>query len=424
MDKKILITGTGIHSALGRNTQEVALNLYQGKCGLVHDMCRNYYNSDLCGYVPSWPEDYEKILTHAQNNCMPLHGFTVLNAVFEALKNAKVNKDFLENHNVSIIVSNDSECYESKTVVDHVNKNLHNRSLPVNTLFCSINSTISMNLATILGVHGLSLTVSAACAGGGHAIGLAKMLLDSNQTEMVIVIGAQEAEPNYCMEAFDALGVFSPDRVQPFGKGRNGLAPSGGAACIILEPSDSLRLKEEDADNDKKDRKTEKPSLDSRVQKGIHPLASLSGYGFSTNGKAITTPDTYQEEVSMLHAIENAGLDEGMIDVVLAHATGTPIGDEAEAKAIESIFPICPNVVATKGMTGHECWMAGVSQAVQAVMMLTYGSLFGAVTTEENAFPSLNLVMRPKLYAPHHILCNAFGFGGTNSSFIISNVEC
>ena len=422
MDRKIYITGTGIHSALGRNTKEVALNLYQGKCGLVHDMCRNYYNSDLCGDVPSWAEDYEKILTHAQNACMPLHGFTVLNAVFEALKNAKVSKDFLENHNVSIIVSNDSECYESQTVVDHVNKNRHNQSLPVNTLFRSLNSTISMNLATILHIHGLSLTISAACAGGGHAIGLAKMLLDSKQTEMVIVIGAQECESNYCMEAFDALGVFSPDKVQPFGKGRNGLAPSGGAACIILEPSDSLRLKGEEADNDKKDKKTEKPSLDSRVPKGIHPLASLSGYGFSSNGKAITTPDTYQEEVSMLKAIENAGLDEGMIDVVLAHATGTPMGDEAEAKAIERIFPICPNVVATKGMTGHECWMAGVSQAVQAVMMLTYGSLFGAVTTEENAFPHLNLVMHPKWYSPHHILCNAFGFGGTNSSFIISKV--
>lgn len=272
--------------------------------------------------------------------------------------------------------------------------------LPVNTIFRSLNSAISMNLATILGIHGLSLTVSAACAGGGHAIGLAKMLLDSKQTEMVIVIGAQECASRYCMEAFDALGVFSPNKVQPFGKGRNGLAPSGGAACIILEPSDSLRLKEEN----------------------VHSFASLSGYGFSSNGKAITTPDSYQEEVSMLKAIENAGLDEGMIDVVLAHATGTPMGDEAEAKAIENIFPICPNVVATKGMTGHECWMAGVSQAVQATIMLTYGRLFHAATTDENAFPHLNLVMHPKWYSPHHILCNAFGFGGTNSSFVISNV--
>lgn len=398
MDKKILITGTGIHSALGRSTREVALNLYQGKCGLHHDECRDKYNSDLCGNVPVWVEEYNEILTRAQRACLPLHGFYVLDAVFEALKEAKVSKDFLENHNVSIIVSNDSECYESRSVVNHIGYGVHNRTLSVETLFRSLNSTISMNLASILHIHGLSLTVSAACAGGGHAIVLAKILLDSKQTEMVIVVGAQECGSQYCMEAFDALGVFSPDKVQPFGKGRNGLAPSGGAACIILEPSDSLRLKEEK----------------------VHSFASLSGYGFSTNGKAITTPDSYQEEVSMLNAIENAGLDEGMIDVVLAHATGTPMGDEAEAKAIEKVFPICPNVVATKGLTGHECWMAGVSQAVQAVMMITYGSLFGAVTTEENAFPSLNLVMRSKSYAPHHILCNAFGFGGTNSSFIIS----
>lgn len=398
MDKKILITGTGIHSALGRSTREVAMNLYKGKCGLHHDERRDKYNSDLCGNVPVWVEEYNEILTRAQRACLPLHGFYVLDAVFEALKEAKVSKDFLENHNVSIIVSNDSECYESRSVVHHIGQEVHNRTLSVETLFRSLNSTISMNLASILHIHGLSLTVSAACAGGGHAIGLAKMLLDSKQTEMVIVIGAQECGSQYCMEAFDALGVFSPDKVQPFGKGRNGLAPSGGAACIILESSDSLRLKEEK----------------------VHSFASLSGYGFSTNGKAITTPDSYQEEVSMLNAIEDAGLDEGMIDVVLAHATGTPMGDEAEAKAIERIFPICPNVVATKGMTGHECWMAGVSQAVQAVIMFTYGRLFHAAATEENAFPHLNLVMRPKYYDPHHILCNAFGFGGTNSSFVIS----
>lgn len=400
MERKILITGTGIHSALGRGTKKVALNLYQGKCGLHHDELRKKYNSDLCGNVPIWVTEFNEILTRAQRACLSLHGFYVLEAVFEALKEAKVSKDFLENHNVSIIVSNDSECYESQSVVHHVGNGLHNRALSVETLFRSLNSTISMNLASIFHTHGLSLTVSAACAGGGHAIGLAKMLLDSKQSEMVIVVGAQECGSQYCMEAFDALGVFSPDKVQPFGKARNGLAPSGGAACIILESSDSLRLKEEK----------------------VHSFASLSGYGFSSNGKAITTPDTYQEEVSMLKAIENAGLDEGMIDVVLAHATGTPMGDEAEAQAIERIFPICPNVVATKGLTGHECWMAGVSQAVQAVIMLTYDSLPGVATTEENAFPNLNLVMRSKFYAPHHILCNAFGFGGTNSSFVISKV--
>ena len=125
----------------------------------------------------------------------------------------------------------------------------------------------------------------------------------------------------------------------------------------------------------------------------------------------------------MIKAIESAGLDAGMIDVLLAHATGTEQGDAAEAEAISHIFPESPYVVATKGLTGHECWMAGVSQAVQAAMMLNTDILFGAATTEENAFPQLNLVMQSREYSAHHILCNAFGFGGTNSSFIISKFQ-
>ena len=396
------ITGLGIHSCLGEDIPSFAKALRDGKCGLHHDTYRDKigYQSCLCGAVPQVSFEYTDCLSRAQRLCFSIPTYYALSAVRQALEEAKVSDDFLKEHCVSLIVSNDSTADAMMDIGKNMQHTNDTRCLGAGAVFRSLNSTASMNLASLLGIHGLSLTVSAACAGGGHAIGLAKMLLDSKQTEMVIVIGAQECESNYCMEAFDALGVFSPDKVQPFGKGRNGLAPSGGAACIILEPSYSFRLKEEK----------------------VYSFASLSGYGFSSNGKAITTPDSYQEEVSMLNAIENAGLDEGMIDVVLAHATGTPMGDEAEAKAIERIFPICPNVVATKGLTGHECWMAGVSQAVQAVMMLTYGSLFGAVTTEENAFPNLNLVMHPKWYSPHHILCNAFGFGGTNSSFIISKV--
>ena len=210
MDKKILITGTGIISAMGRNTREVAMNLYKGKCGLYHDKIREHYLSELCGRVTGWNGDYSKKLTRTQLNSMPLHGFYALDSVFEALRKAKISDDFLQNHNVSVIVSNDSECYETKEVVHHVDYDLNNRYLEAGTLFKTLNSAISMNLATILGIHGLSLTVSAACAGGGHAIGLAKMLLDSKQTEMVIVIGAQECTSRYCMEAFDAFRNLPP----------------------------------------------------------------------------------------------------------------------------------------------------------------------------------------------------------------------
>ena len=402
MDRKILITGAGIVSSLGNNTFSVEQMLEYGACGLHHDPARSEkgYQSDLCGKINDPNPWMLSGLTRAQRQCLSEPTLYSLSAVNEALVEANIGPEFLQSHNVSVIVSNDSTAGESYQAMTTAITQRDTRRLGAAAVFRTLNSTVSMNLASIYGLKGLSLTVSGACAGGGHAITLAKMLLDTRQTEMVIVVGAQETGP-FSMLSFDAMGVFSPDKVQPFGKGRNGLAPSGGAACVILEPSDSMRFEDYK----------------------VSPVAELSGCGFSTNGTNICTPDAYQEEVAMIKAIESAGLDAGMIDVLLAHATGTEQGDAAAAEAIGKVFPESPYIVATKGMTGHECWMAGVSQAVQAAMMLNTNTIFGAATTAENAFPNLNLVMQSRDYSAHHILCNAFGFGGTNSSFIISKYQ-
>lgn len=414
---KIYIVGTGIYSCIGTNIDDYAKSLRNGICGLYHDpACLEYgYQSDLRGSICSNLHEVRVSLSRAEKQCMSLISLYTLNVVRQSLKEAGITDEYLQGNNVSIIVSNDStvdETYNNGVTMEEWNDT---RRLGAGAVFRSLNSTVSMNLATILGIHGLSLTVSAACAGGGHAIGLGKMLIDTKQTDMVIVIGVQEDGAS-SMQAFDALGVFTQDEVKPFDKNRDGLAPSGGAACIILESESSLRRRKQLLKEDKGDDYNEADTP--------KPLAMLSGYGFSTNGNAISTPDSYQEEVSMLKAIESASLDEGYIDVVLAHATGTPMGDDAEAKAIERVFTLCPHVVATKGMTGHECWMAGVSQAVQATIMLQHHFLPGSVGTEECEYPNLRLVMNTMQdYQPHHILCNAFGFGGTNSSFIISKVE-
>lgn len=402
----ILITGLGIHSCLGDDVPSFSKALYNGECGLVHNKDRkaNGYQSDLCGDTIGVSKEYLKGLSRAQLQCMSQPTLYAISAVRQALGEAEVSDDFLRDHHVSLIVSNDSSAEAMMHTTTTMMEKNDTRYLGAGAVFRSLNSTVSMNLASILGIHGLSLTVSAACAGGGHAIGLAKMLLDSHQTELVIVVGAQEDNIS-SMQSFDALGVFADDAVRPFDKKRNGLAPSGGAACIILESLHDYRerMKEED--------------------KLFLPLSILSGYGFSSNGNSICTPDAYQESVAMIKAMDDARLDEGYIDVVLAHATGTPAGDEAEAKAIQDIFGVCPRIVATKGITGHECWMAGVSQAVQATLMSYYGFLPGCIGTTENAFPKLNLVMETQEYVPSHILCNSFGFGGTNASFIISRIN-
>ena len=398
------ITGLGIHSCIGEDIPSFAKALRDGKCGLHHDTYRDKigYQSCLCGAVPQVSFEYTDCLSRAQRLCFSLPAYYALSAVRQALEEAQVSDDFLKERNVSLIVSNDSTAdamMDIGTTMQHTNDT---RCLGAGAVFRSLNSTASMNLASLLGIHGLSLTVSAACAGGGHAIGLAQMLLNRHQTEMVIVVGMQETGPS-SMQSFDALGVFATDAVRPFDKHRSGLAPSGGAACIILESEYFYRMRKEYEDMKHT------------------PLARLSGYGFSTNGlRSPCTPLASYESASMVQAIDDALLDEGDIDVILAHATGTPAGDEAEATAIKDSFTLCPHVVATKGMTGHECWMAGVSQAVQATLMIQNGFLPGCVGTEDNAFPDMKLVMKTMKYEPHNILCNSFGFGGTNASFVIS----
>lgn len=390
-----IISGIGIHSCLGMNVSSFTTALMEGQCGLYHDPTRqsNGYQSDLCGQVPVVDPSYLDGLSRAQLQCLSQPSIYARSAVRQALADAQVSDEYLHTHNVSLIVSNDSTAEAMMQTGEIMQQRHDTRYLGAGAVFRALNSTVSMNLASLLGIHGMSLTVSAACAGGGHAIGIAKMLLDTEQTEMVIVVGAQESNIA-SMQSFDALGVFTRDGVKPFGKGRNGLAPSGGAACIILE-RDGLRE--------------------------VTPLARLAGYGCSTNGIAISTPDAEQELQCMRNAIHNANYSIDGIEVILAHATGTPLGDLAEAQAIQSLGGVLrPYVVATKGMTGHECWMAGVSQAVQAVLMLQHRFLPGAYGMGTSDFPELPIVKDTISFFPISILCNAFGFGGTNSSFIIS----
>ena len=401
MNIKTLITGTGIHSCLATNTQQLAEALRMGKCGLHHDPHRKTsgYRSDLCGNVPDVDDHVLYGLSRAQLQCVSQPTRYAMSAVQQALLQAEISTVTLRTQRVSLIVSNDSTAEEMMQVGEVMQRRNDTRYLGAGAVFRSLNSTVSMNLASILGVHGLTLTLSAACAGGGHALGLGKMLIETGQADIVIVVGAQETGLA-SMQSFDALGVFSCTHVAPFGKERNGLAPSGGAACVILENEHTFA-----------ERNLELPAL-----------AQLSGYGFSSNGIAISTPDKAQEAVCMNNAVKDAQLERTQIDAVLAHATGTPLGDEAEAAAITSCFPLGTYVVATKGHTGHECWMAGVSQAVQSILMLRHDFLPGVVGTEECEFDRLNLVFDTFDFSAQHILCNAFGFGGTNSSFVISKL--
>ena len=285
------------------------------------------------------------------------------------------------------------------------------RRLGAGMVFRTLNSSVSMSLASIFGIGGLTLSVSAACAGGGHAIGLAHSLIQSGQLDCCIVVGAQEVGL-HAYTSFDALGLFSkrtdnPAAVsRPFDTERDGLVPSGGAACVILETAGHAAMG---------NRK---------------PLATVDGYGFSTSPDLVT-PSADAIYQSMTAALSAATVPSGSplgpgISAIMAHATSTPDGDRAEAEAIHRF---CleqgishPFVISTKALTGHECWMSGVSQIVYALIQMQGGFIAPNINlrTIDPAAATLRIPTAPTVTTLTTVLCNAFGFGGTNSSLVIS----
>ncbi len=250
------------------------------------------------------------------------------------------------------------------------------------------------------------MTISAACASGSHSIGMGYHLIKSGLQDCIICGGAQEIN-QLSMGTFDGLGVFSiremnPTKAsRPFDKNRDGLVPSGGGASLILE------------------------SYESAIKRDAPILGEIIGYGFSSNGAHISTPNVEGPARAMHRAIVEAGIAADEIDYVNAHATSTPIGDANEAKAIHSVFgKASPYVSSTKSMTGHECWMAGASEVIYSMIMMEHDFIAPNINLEspDEDSQKLNLVKETIDQKFNLFLSNSFGFGGTNSALIIRKI--
>jgi 3-oxoacyl-[acyl-carrier-protein] synthase-1 len=270
------------------------------------------------------------------------------------------------------------------------------------SVFQVLNSTVTMNLATIFKLRGINFSISAACASGSHSIGLGYLFIKQGLQDRVICGGAQEVNI-YSMPNFDALGTFSmredePARAsRPFDSGRDGLVPGGGAATVILE------------------------SLESAQERGATILAEVIGYGFSSNGQHISNPSIEGQVRSIGRCLKEAGVNAADIQYINAHATSTPAGDGSEAEAIFEVFGGKVPVSSTKSMTGHECWMAGASEVVYSMLMMQNSFIAPNINFENPDEHSAKINIVPETLKKDFdlFLSNSFGFGGTNSSLVV-----
>lgn len=404
--RRVVITGMGIYSCIGKNLEEVKESLYQGKSGIIYDKNREDfgYRSCLTGWVDE--PDLKKLLSRRERISLGQEGAFAYVATIEALKNAKIDQDFLDRHEVGILYGNDST---AKSVYESVEKILEKKDTTLvgsGAIFKAMNSSVTMNLATLFRLKGVNFTISAACASGSHAVGMAYHLIKSGLQDCIISGGAQEIN-EYAMGSFDGLGVFSthndPEKAsRPFDQNRDGLVPSGGAATLIIE------------------------SYESAKKRGAPILGEIVGYGFSSNGEHISTPNVDGPGRAMKMAMEQSGLNPEDIDYVNAHATSTPVGDANEALAIAEIFGESkPWVSSTKSMTGHECWMAGASEVIYSMLMMQHDFVAPNINLEnpDEAAAQLNIVNKTLNEKIDVFLSNSFGFGGTNSALIVKKCK-
>ncbi|AWG24683.1 beta-ketoacyl-[acyl-carrier-protein] synthase family protein [Flavobacterium kingsejongi] len=407
MERRVVITGMGIYSCIGTSLDEVTQSLQQGKSGIGYDAERKEFGfrSALTGMVPK--PDLKNLLSRRQRISIGEETEYAYMATLQALEQAEIDDAFLDHNEVGIMYGNDSVSKAIIEATDIVREKKDTALIGSGAIFKSMNSTVTMNLSTIFRLKGINMTISAACASGSHAIGMGYHLIKSGLQDLIICGGAQEIN-KYAMSSFDGLGVFSPDEAvpekasRPFDASRNGLIPSGGGATLVLE------------------------SYESALKRGVPILGEVIGYGFSSNGGHISTPNVEGPAHAMQKALDQAGIQASDVDYINAHATSTPVGDENEAKAIFEIFGKSnPYVSSTKSMTGHECWMAGASEVIYSLLMMQHNFIAPNINLEVPDADSqkLNIARTTITKEINIFLSNSFGFGGTNSALIVKKFK-
>jgi 3-oxoacyl-[acyl-carrier-protein] synthase-1 len=400
---RVVITGIGIYSSIGKNLTEVRDSLYHGKSGIIFDPVRKEfgYRSALTGMVEK--PQLKSLLDRRSRIMLGQQGEYAYMSTLEALSIAGLDQDYLEHNETGIIFGNDSTAQSVVESTDIVREKKNTMFAGSGAVFQTMNSTVNMNLATIFKLKGINFTVSAACASGSHSIGMGYIMIRHGYQDMVVCGGAQEINI-YSMGTFDALSAFSirehePTKAsRPFDRDRDGLIPSGGAATVIIE------------------------SYEHAIKRGATILGEIAGYGFSSNGGHISNPTVEGPVRSLSMSMKDANLNAEDIDYINAHATSTPQGDASEAQAINTVFGSSkPLVSSTKSMTGHECWMAGASEIVYSMLMMQHDFVAPNINFEnpDEYSARLNIATATKNRNIDVFLSNSFGFGGTNSSLII-----
>ncbi|HWD29132.1 MAG TPA: beta-ketoacyl-ACP synthase I [Rhizomicrobium sp.] len=399
--RRVVVTGMGIVSSIGNNTQEVVASLREAKSGIVtaDDYVKLGFRSQVHG---SLKIDLDAVVDRRARRFQGDGAGYCWVAMTQAIADAGLEEKDVSNPRTGLIVGTGGP--STKAIVGAADTTRANNSPKRIGPFAvpkAMSSTASANLSTWFKTKGVNYSISSACSTSANCIGNAYEMIQWGKQDMMFAGGGEELDWTLS-ELFDAMGAMSskyndtPAKAsRAYDKNRDGFVISGGGGILVLE------------------------ELEHAKARGAKIYAELVGYGATADGADMVAPSGEGAIRCMQMAIENV---KAPIDYINPHATSTPVGDIPEINAIRAVFgDKMPPISATKSLTGHSQGAAGVHEAIYTLLMMQSGFVCESANIEEidPAVAGANIVRsRIDNARLETALSNSFGFGGTNATLV------
>ena len=408
--RRVVVTGMGIISSIGNNTQEVTASLREARSGLRK--ADKYAELGFRCQVHGAPQiDWEPMIDRKIRRFMaPGSAWNYL-AMEQAVRDSGLEQKDVSNERTGIIMGSGGPSTSTIVAAADTTRTRGPKKVGPFEVPKAMSSTASATLATPFHIHGVNYSISSACATSAHCIGNSAELIQWGKQDVMFCGGSEELDWTMSV-LFDSMQAMSSgfnDRPEvasrAYDKDRDGFVIAGGAGVLVLE------------------------ALDHAKARGAKIYAEVTGYGATSDGHDMVAPSGEGAARCMKRALEGLsgrGIP-GKIDYVNPHATSTPVGDLKEIEALRVVFgKDCPPISATKSLTGHSLGAAGVQEAIYSLLMMNNGFIAKSANIDEldPAFADMPILReRQDNVALGSVMSNSFGFGGTNATLVLSRYD-
>jgi len=403
--RRVVVTGMGIVSSIGNNTQEVLASLREAKSGISR--ADKYAELGFRCQVHGAPTlDPQESVDRRAMRFLGTGAAWNHVAMEQALRDAGLEANEISNERTGIIMGSGGPSTRTLVEAADVTRTKGPKRVGPFAVPKAMSSTASATLATWFKIKGVNYSISSACATSNHCIGNAAETIQIGKQDMIFAGGCEDLDWTMSV-LFDAMGAMSskfndtPEKAsRAYDAARDGFVIAGGAGVLVLEELEHARAR------------------------GAKIYAEIAGYGATSDGYDMVAPSGEGAVRCMRMALSTV---KAPVDYVNPHATATPIGDVKEIEALQEVFGAkCPPISATKSLTGHSLGAAGVQEAIYSLLMMNNGFICESANIE-NLDPEcadMPIVReRRDNVAVGCVLSNSFGFGGTNASIVLKRLD-